>query len=116
MLSTGRDGPGFRSYLALQGGAEAVITALLKDIELGQDSDPDNQTGPNPPNQNTRRIPGNKGVRSRSAEISTSISLDTDTSATEWEETAGGPITNQIYGWDLNRRVVFFFINFTLTD
>ena len=43
MLSAGWNGPGFRSYLALQGGEEAVITALLKDIDKGIDSDPDNQ-------------------------------------------------------------------------
>ena len=41
MATAGWGGPGVRSYLALQADEEAVITAPLKDIENGNDSDPE---------------------------------------------------------------------------
>ena len=41
MASAGRNSAGFRPYLSLTTDEEAVITALLRDIEDGNDSDPD---------------------------------------------------------------------------
>ena len=43
--AAGRIGPCFRAYPDLRADEEASITSRIRDIERGDDSDPDNQPG-----------------------------------------------------------------------
>ena len=55
MISSGRSGPGFRSYRALREDEEAVITAHPRDIDKVPDIDPENQPGKSIIRKKTKR-------------------------------------------------------------